>query len=111
MSYGCNVAKLNKLGGSVKLPKPQPNHNSTLHNLSWVWHENDFTPPTTHQRKLNGINILTRFYPTWKVSNNSNNNSNNNNNKNNNNNNNYNNNKKNNKSNIWSLLTQFWKNL
>ena len=30
-----------------ELSLPQLNLNSTLHDKSWVWHENDFTPPTT----------------------------------------------------------------
>ena len=49
-SIGANIwngPRNHKIQGLRQLSKPQPNHNSTWHNQSWVWHENDFTPPPT----------------------------------------------------------------
>ena len=43
-SVNCIVKNICKI-----LSKPQLNLNSTLHYLKWVWHENNFGPPTTNK--------------------------------------------------------------
>ena len=47
----------------------QPQLNSTLHNKSWVWHKNDFTPPTptTHHWELNFSCYWYDFDQSFKV--------------------------------------------
>ena len=66
----CNILLLIWLLAK-KLSKPRPNHNSTKHNLSWVWHENDFTPPPpTTKNSMSAISqqLLTRFWLNFKGS-------------------------------------------
>ena len=42
---------------NLKLSNPQLNHNSTLHNLSWVRHENDFASHPSQTNSLLAISV------------------------------------------------------
>ena len=48
--------------------QPQLNSTSTLHNLSRVWHENDFAHPTHHTNSMSAISqlLLTAFWWNFK---------------------------------------------
>ena len=50
-----------------KLSLPQFNHNSSQLN-TWVWHEDDITPPPTTRNSMSSISqlLLTRFWTNFK---------------------------------------------